>query len=139
MKFSHTLTTTATPEQIWAVWIAVDRWHEWDTELESASLAGAFALNAQGTLKPKSAPASAFNISQLDPGISYTFTTQLPFCKLHVHRFLTSSTFGVSFTHEVSFTGLLAPVFGLLLGQQFRAVLPSVMENLRQQAESSSS
>jgi hypothetical protein len=60
---------------------------------------------------------------------------QLPFCKLNVYRYINSRSNDTSFTHEVSFQGLLAPVFGLLLGRQFQTVLPSVMENIKQIAE----
>jgi hypothetical protein len=141
MKFSHTLATTATPEKIWHLWTDVEHWHIWDTELQSASLSGDFALRAQGKLKPKTGPESGFVISQLEPQRSYTFTTQLPFCKLNVRRYLMtngdSDNNRTTFTHEVSFDGISAVVFGYLLGRQFQTVLPTVMENLRRLAEAS--
>jgi len=136
MKFSHTLTTTAAPEAIWKQWTDVKYWPVWDTELVSANLLEDFKLNAKGELKPKTGPESSFVISQLDPYKSYTFTTQLPFCKLNVRRYLeTNDDDRTTFTHEVSFVGPLAVVFGTLLGRRFRTVLPTVMENLRRLAE----
>jgi hypothetical protein len=59
----------------------------------------------------------------------------LPLCKLNVYRYLNSQPDGTYFTHEVSFDGVLAFGFGLLLGRQFRLVLPSVMENIKRIAE----
>ena len=40
MRFDHTVATVAMPGDVWAVWTDVDRWPEWDTELESASVEG---------------------------------------------------------------------------------------------------
>ncbi len=139
---SCTLETTATPEAIWAAWSEVSRWHEWDSELLSAVLDGDFRLGATGRLTPKSGPTSTFVISQMNQGESYTFTTQLPLCRLHVRRFLAWRESSGSlhdrtlcFTHEVSFEGLSAVVFERLLGKRFQLALPSVMQALKNIAE----
>ena len=114
----------------------MERWPEWDTELASASLDGSFALGAKGRLKPKSGPSSRFFTSELTPEESYAFTTRLPLRELKVRRYLTRKEGGAFFTHEVSFVGPLASVFGNLLGRRYREALPVVMENLRKIAES---
>lgn len=137
MKFAHTVETTAPPEKIWGAWTDVERWPEWDTELDSAALDGGFALGAKGKLKPKSSPASRFFISELIPGEGYAFITRLPLCELKVDRHLTRKEGGGAFfTHEVSFVGPLSFVFGNLLGRRYREALPVVMEHLRRIAES---
>jgi hypothetical protein len=136
MKFSHTLKTVAAPERIWEIWTDVENWAQWDTELISADLDGAFVLGAIGRLKPKTGGATKFEISQFNPGNSYTFTIGLPLCSLWVHRYLSDRSDGTYFTHEVSFQGLLAWLFGLLLGRKFQAVLPKVMENVARIATS---
>jgi hypothetical protein len=135
MKFSHTLKTSASAAKIWHIWTDVERWSQWDTELHTARLDEPFELGAIGQLTPKRGSTSRFKISQFNPGQSYTFTLKLPLCRLNVHRYLSDRTDGVYFTHEVSFQGLLAFIFGLLLGRQFRSVLPSVMQNVKQIAE----
>lgn len=135
MKFSHTLKTSASQEKIWAIWTDVEHWSKWDTELSDSRLENAFVLGAVGKLTPKAGRVSSFRISQLSTGKSYTFTLKLPLCKLNVYRHLHSQSDGTYFTHEVSFQGLLAFLFGLLLGRRFRIVLPSVMENIKRIAE----
>ena len=139
MKFSHTLKTTASPSQVWEIWIDVAHWSQWDTELTDACVAGLFELGATGELTPKTGRASTFTISQFSPNESYTFTIELPFCCLNIHRYLRSQAGITYFTHEVSFDGWLAWAFGLLLGRKFRSVLPSVMENIKRIAEHSPS
>jgi hypothetical protein len=135
MKFSHTLKTSASPERIWAIWTDVEHWSEWDTELSDSGLESIFALGAVGKLTPKVGRVSSFKISQLSVGKSYTFTLELPLCKLNVHRHLHSQSGCTYFTHEVSFQGLFAFLFGWLLGRRFRNILPSVMENIKRIAE----
>lgn len=135
MKFSHTLKTTASPEAIWTVWTDVGRWPEWDSELVSSTLEGAFQLGATGTLIPKQGPSSRFVISQVSWGECYTFTTKLPLCNLHVRRYLQRDQGSLLFTHEVSFEGPLAIVFSRVLGKRFESVLPSVMVAMNQIAE----
>jgi hypothetical protein len=137
VKFSYTLKTIATPESIWKIWTDVDRWSDWDTELEDACLRGEFVLGTVGELIPRRGRVSKFRVSQLNPDRSYTITIALPLCKLNIHRYLSINPEGLYFTHEVAFKGLFAPLFGLLLGRRFQAILPRVMENVRQIAENS--
>jgi Polyketide cyclase / dehydrase and lipid transport len=138
MRFAHTVGTVAMPGDVWAVWTDVDRWPEWDTELESASIEGVrLAPGAGGTLRPERGPTSSFVVSEFEPERGYAFTTQLPLCKLVVRRRLgEDGNGGTAFTHEVSFVGSLSFLFGTLLGRRFRAALPGVMENVRLMAES---
>jgi hypothetical protein len=135
MKFSHTIKTTASPASIWKIWTDVDNWSKWDTELMAAKLDGDFELGAGGMLTPLGGKKARFNIIEFDRGNSYTFTLDLPLSNLNIYRYLESRSDGTYFTHEVSFTGLLAPLFGTILGRKFRSVLPSVMENIRRIAE----
>jgi uncharacterized protein YndB with AHSA1/START domain len=135
MRFEHTMETTAPAERIWQLWTDVAGWPRWDTALVSAHLEGPFAHNARGRLQSKGSPESTFRIVELEPGRSYTFAVPLLLAELHVRRALTPTPTGTRYTHEVSFVGPLGWLFGLLLGRQFRAMLPGVMERLRTLAE----
>ncbi len=134
MTFAHTEVVHAPPERVWAVWTDVAGWPRWDTELASASLAGSFAEGSRGTLKPRGTPTASFTLTEVTPGQSYTFATALPLGKLLVRRTLRSGP-EVTFTHEVRFTGLSAPLFGALLGRRYQRALPVAMARLREIAE----
>jgi len=135
MKFSHSTTTKASPQTIWAIWTDVENWANWDTELRSAQLEGSFQLGAKGLLVPKKGVKSAFEITEYVPNQSYAFTTKLPLAKLKVRRFLAETEPATKFVHEVSFSGLLGGLWSLILGGTFKDALPKVMENLRRLAE----
>lgn len=135
MHFEHTVETTAPAERIWQLWTDVAGWPRWDTALVAAQLDGPFAHNARGRLQSKGSPESVFTVIELEPGRTYTFAVPLLFAELRVRRALTPTPTGTRYTHEVSLVGPLGWLFGLLLGRQFRAMLPGVMERLRQLAE----
>ncbi|MEM1116510.1 MAG: SRPBCC family protein [Bacteroidota bacterium] len=134
--FAHTVTTTAAPEAVWALWTDVAGWPAWDVALDSAALDGPFAVGARGRLVPASGPASAFEIEAVDVGRSYTFATRLPLGALRVRRSWENAGPGqIAVTHAVSFHGLGGRMLAGRLGPQFRRALPGVMERLVALAE----
>ncbi|MGL5892426.1 MAG: SRPBCC family protein [Bacteroidia bacterium] len=134
--FSFTIPVNTTTANIWQTLIDVENWHQWDTELIEASLEGYFAVGAKGTLKPKKGPKLKFYISEIIPNQSYTFNTIMPVGELVIKRSISEKNNELHFTDDIAFTGALKYVFGLMLGGQFRKVLPEVMNNFKKIAES---
>ncbi|MFK7972059.1 MAG: SRPBCC family protein [Bacteroidia bacterium] len=136
--FSHTDSSVASPEAIWAVWTDVSSWHRWDSGLRSASLKdGQFRLGAKGHLRPDKGPRARFRISALQEGKSYTLETAIPFGKLIVERSLEVKSGKTFFTHTVRFTGLLKGFFSKKLGARYEKMLPGVMHTIKDIAEQS--
>jgi len=133
--FAHTETTSASPESIWHIWTDVPNWHTWDTGLKSAELSGPFELHAKGKLIPDKGPKAKFVISEVNTGSTYTFKTRIPLGWLVVKRTLSTENNLTAFTHEVSFTGPLKGLFAKQLGKRYKAMLPEVMQTIKQQAE----
>jgi hypothetical protein len=138
MKFSNKLETKASREIIWKIWTDVENWAIWDTELKESKLETEFKLGAKGSLIPKKGLKAAFEITELKDGESYAFTTKLPLAELKVRRFFSEKKDKTEFVHEVSFSGFLGGLWGIILGGTFKAVLPKVMENLKNLAEQKS-
>ncbi len=133
--FSCSVRTTAPPACIWAIWTNVDHWPEWDKGLKQATLAGPWAVGTRGELVPDKGPRSAFELTAVEPGRSYTFRTKLPLGALYVRRTLSQADGQTQFTHEVWFTGASKGLFGRVLGRRYRALLPEVLAAIRRQAE----
>lgn len=132
-KFSHTETTTATPEDVWAVWTDVDNWGSWDTELVGAE--GAVdRLGAQGTIIGASGRRSPFTVTEFNEGVSYAFRTKLPGGALVVRRVIETEN-PTRFSHYVSFEGVGGTLLSFVLGPQFRRALPATMQLLSARAE----
>lgn len=138
--FSHTCTTQAPPDAIWNLWSDVSTWHTWDSEIKWSELQGEFIDGQKGTLKPTSGPKIRFYLSDVIHRKSFTSVSLLPLGTklINEHKIHTENN-QTQFTHKVTFTGPLAGVFGFLLGEGFSKVLPTVMNNLKVAAETSTS
>ncbi len=133
--FSHTDSTYASSEKIWLVWTDVAHWKQWDKGLKEAFLDGEFKLGAKGLLIPDQGPQSHFIINAYEPNKSYTFKTKIPFGWLIIKRSLEVKGALTYFTHDVEFTGILKKLLGRKLGKKYRAMLPHVMSEIKQIAE----
>lgn len=132
--FSYDVTTTASPARVWALWTDVSTWKTWDRELKDAELAGPMRLGSSGTIISLSGSSAAFEVTEFDPGSSYTFVTNLPLAKLTIRRSIVG-TAPTRFRHEVSFSGAAAAMFAMALGPGFRAALPPTMREIAALAE----
>jgi hypothetical protein len=133
--FSHTDSTNATTDKIWQVWTDVPNWKQWDKGLKEAVLDGEFIKGTKGRLIPDKGPKSKFIISELVPNKSYTFKTKIPFGWLIVKRTLEQKDGKTFFTHDVEFTGILKKILGNKLGKKYRAMLPTILSEIKQIAE----
>lgn len=134
--FSHTLQTSASAAAIWRIWTDVPNWKAWDDGLKTAELKGAFAVGTTGTLVPDKGPTAKFSLTEVVPGVSYTFRTKLPLGSLFVKRTLSTQNGQTTFTHEVWFKGFTKGLFGRALGRKYHAILPDVMNKIKALAES---
>lgn len=133
--FSFTIPISTSAQNVWQTLIDVQHWHQWDTEIIEANLEGDFAVQTKGTLIPKSGPKLKFYISEIVPLQSYTFNTIMPVGELVIKRSLKVENEVVYFTDDIAFTGFLKMAFGLMLGGQFKKVLPEVMNKFKEIAE----
>jgi hypothetical protein len=134
--FSHTDSTSSASKKIWNVWTDIATWKQWDKGLKEATLEGDFKVGAKGKLIPIKGPKSKFLITEVVPEKSYTFKTKIPFGWLIIKRYLEEKEGKIYFTHDVLFTGLLKKILGNKLGKSYRAMLPSVMNEIKNIAES---
>ena len=82
-------------------------------------------------ITPKKGPKLKFYISKLVPNTSYTFVTKMPFGSLEIKRTLEKKGHLIEFTDDIKFTGFLKRLFGIMLGNSFKSVLPEVMQNFK--------
>lgn len=134
-QFAHSLPLQAADSVLWRYWTHTDLWPLWDTGLKSATLQGDFVEGSRGKLLPDRGPAAKFRLLEVQPQHSYTFVTALPGAKLLIKRQLQEVNGVRYFTHMVWFEGPLANFWFKRLGKRYQALLPEVMEKLRQLCE----
>lgn len=134
--YSETVTTLATPDQIWTMWQDVESWPCWDSELEWVKLDGEFIVGTTGRMKSTSGPEVKFKLSRIVPGLSFTNIAQLPLTRLEFgHEYKLSDADSVAYIrHTVIMSGLLAPFFGYVIGKKIKTHLRQAMKELSQRA-----
>lgn len=132
----HTMISSAPPANIWKLWADVASWNEWDQDIEYARLEGEFQAGAKGVLKPRSGPRVAFTIAELAQGVSFTSISSLPLTRLRfAHHLVPMPGGGCKVTHRIEMSGMLAFLFGRLLGPGMKSSLPQAMDRLNQSAQ----
>ncbi|CND47414.1 hypothetical protein [Yersinia intermedia] len=131
--YSESVTTEATPAQIWAMWQDVPSWPCWDNELKWARLNGDFTKGTTGRLKPVNGPAVDFTLSRVEIHCAFSNVATLPLTNLVFdHDYFSSAVTGepAYIRHSVTMTGWLVPVFSRLIGNRIKAHLRDAMIEL---------
>lgn len=131
----HTLTTTAAPAQVWALWSQPLSWPHWDHDLAEVTSVGPFERGSRGTIKPVTGPRTTFVFTVVDEGSGFTSMSPLPLATLTLAHRLRPLGGGTEFTHTITITGLGAPLFARLIGRGLAAGLPEAMSRLAELAE----
>lgn len=135
--FEHTESTTATAEQIWALYAEPTRWPEWDAGLTRVTIEGAFAAGTTGTIKPAGGPALRYVLAEVTPLRSFADVTKLPLAGVRFTHEITPTPAGHDVTQRVDFEGPLRWLFAKLMGRSLTADMPETMRRLLRLAESS--
>lgn len=69
--YEHTVTTTATPADVWALWSDVGSWHHWDPTVEQVAIEGHFAEGAAGTMVLTKGVEAKFVLEIVEPCARY--------------------------------------------------------------------
>ena len=66
-EYEHTVSTTASPHDVWALWSDIGSWHCWDPSVQQVALEGRFAEGAAGTLVLNGGVEAPFVLDIVDP------------------------------------------------------------------------
>lgn len=132
-EWSHSVTTTATPEQVWPLYADVSRWLEWDSGLVGVTLDGDFVVGSRGTLEVEGQPPLAWELVEVEEGRLFTDVTDIPGVATltFVHR-IEPTADGSLITHEVRIVGPAAEQ----LGPNVTSDTPEAMHRLAELAAS---
>lgn len=129
----------ASSEQVWAIWTDVTSWPKWDHELEWSMLEGPFKVGTTGKLKPKGWPASKFQLTSVIEGQSHSDKTRMPLTDVVFnHTVKPCGDSQVCITHQVTVSGLLAPLLWLTMRVALKKGLPRAVKTLASMAEENS-
>jgi hypothetical protein len=76
-------------EDIWAVWIDVNNWRKWHSDIEYTKLAGEFRVGNKFILKPKKGPKVIIELLEVVPYRRFIDLTRFPLAKMYgIHDFI---------------------------------------------------
>ncbi|MBJ7353593.1 MAG: SRPBCC family protein [Thermoleophilaceae bacterium] len=134
----HEEHTTATREQIWALWADIEGWPDWDENLEWVKSEGPLEVGTFAELKPKGAKVVAFQFTEVDAPNRFVDITLLPKAQMRMeHRLTDAEDGGLTVYQSVSFSGPLGRIFQYIIGRGMKRDMPGAMRKLISLAEAS--
>jgi Polyketide cyclase / dehydrase and lipid transport len=134
----HTVTTTATAAQVWAVWSASDQWPEWDKSIVWVRSDGPFVAGTTGKMKPVGGPVMRTRMIEATPDQSFTGRSELFLAYIDaIHTYVPAQSTGgkATIVHRLEMRGLLTPVLAFVVGDKLKRELDVSMDALVQRAE----
>lgn len=135
MQFEEQILIDAPVDKLFSLYANVSGWSSWDPDVKSSSIDGQFSSGATGILQPSSGPKAKITFTEVVQNRSFTVESKLPLCAMRFEHDLAPLGNQVRVLHRVSFVGLLAPLFGRLIGSQIRKGLPHTLGGLKRAAE----
>jgi uncharacterized protein YndB with AHSA1/START domain len=136
VQFEASTQINAPSAIVFSLYANVAGWPNWDPDVKNATLDGSFVSGARGVIVPHGGPKSEIIFVEVVKNKKFIAQCKLPLCVMRFEHELDESK-GVSTTatHRVIFQGLLAPLFGRLIGSGMRKTLPNALAGLKQAAE----
>jgi uncharacterized protein YndB with AHSA1/START domain len=136
MQFEATTQINASRSAVFSLYSNVAGWPTWDPDVKAASVTGDFVSGAKGVIAPNGGPKSEIIFTEVVEGKKFAAQCKLPLCMMRFeHELDDANGSGTQATHRVIFQGLLAPLFGRLIGSGMRKTLPHALAGLKQAAE----
>lgn len=130
----HSLETNARPDAIWARWLDVRSWPEWDPRLQEAGLDGPFQPGTGGFLG-FGGGRRGFILRTVDPGCAFVLELPVAGARLLLEHRLEEAPHGARVSVEVRAEGWLAWLQARRLGAALQAGLPPALRALARVAE----
>jgi hypothetical protein len=133
------LETKAQPARVWQIWSDVNTWPDWNPDMKESRLDGPLKVGTTGMINTHSGGKHEVVVTQFADGRSFELeSTAMPATKMAILATITPTATGSRISQAFEARGLLAPVVGPMMGGTILKTFNSVLEGLRQKAESSS-
>jgi Polyketide cyclase / dehydrase and lipid transport len=133
----QSIETTASPEAIWREWSDVDRWPEWNGDIEQIELDGPFAVGSRITMTPIGDEPISLLIAEAAEPESFVDEADLGEIVVRtIHRAQQLDEGRTRVTYRMEITGPAADTVGPQLGPEISGDFPEVLAALAHRAES---
>ena len=132
----HSAETTAAPEAIWRMWSDLERWPEWNADLERAQLSGRFAPGSTITMYLRGGEQIELRIAEAREPETFVDEADLGGVVVRTtHRVESAGEGRARVLYRMEITGPQADTLGPQIGPEISADFPQVLAALVQRAE----
>lgn len=132
-EFERTVTTSASPAAVWALWQDPGSWPSWDPPVQSVALEGHFAEGAAGTIVLAGPIEAPFVLEVVEPGTRFLDRLTIGDLVIRIDHVVTAAGDGSEITVRTTVEGPGAEDIGPIVTND----TPVAMARLVELAESS--
>ena len=134
----QTIETTAPAEAIWRAWADVERWGEWNADIERIELDGPFAAGSRIVMTPPGGDPVELRIAEATEPTSFVDEADLGNIVVRTtHRAEPTTDGRTRVTYRMEITGAEADTLGPEIGPQISGDFPETLAALAARAEAS--
>lgn len=138
MRFDDQVTIDAPPDVVWGVYADVEHWPDWTASVTSVRFASGTELapGARVRIRQPRLPAATWEVSDLDPGRSWTWVAKAPGITSVATHTLEAGADGTTHVRQsIEQRGPLGAVFGRLYARLTRSYLALEAAGLKARSE----
>lgn len=137
MTFSTHITIAAPPAQVWQVLADVERWPEWTPSIQEVERLDQkpFGLGSSVRIEQPRLRPAIWTVTEYKPGEAFTWVSLNPGVVTTGLHSIEAVAEGSRVKLSIQFSGLLAPVVGLLSGGLIRKYLGLEAKGLKARCE----
>ncbi|MCB0895889.1 MAG: SRPBCC family protein [Nocardioides sp.] len=133
-EYEGTVSTSATPADVWRLWSDVGSWHCWDPAVQVVAIEGHFGEGAGGTLTLTGGVHAPFYLELVEPGSRFLDRITIGELTVYIDHVVKATADGAEVTVRTSVSGPNAEELGPVVA----ADTPKALEALVAMAEQKS-
>ena len=138
MKVETKVEIEARPERVWEVMTDVESWPQWTASVERAERLddGPLQVGSRARLKQPKFPPVVWVVTELDPGMSFSWTAKnVGVTSTAEHRIVPGTSGGVTVKLSLRQEGPLAALLALLTSKLTRRYVETEAQGLKRRCE----
>jgi len=128
----HSIETTVAPDAIWRRWVAVERWPEWNADIERIELRGPFATGSTIAMTPRGQDTIELRIGEAVEGELFVDEATVDGNVIRtLHRIDRLDGERIRVVYRLAADGPLAEQLGPAISSDFPDTLAALVEHAR--------
>jgi uncharacterized protein YndB with AHSA1/START domain len=135
-EVEHSIETSATPREVWDLWVDVAGWPAWNADIEEIELAGSFAAGSTIRMTPIGQETIELRIAEaVEPELSVDEADLGEIVVRTIHRAEQFDGGRTRVTYRMEITGPAADTLGQQIGSEISGDFPQTLAALVERAE----